>query len=34
MQVDHAEVNEGEDLHRHARCAGIAVGEHFGVGVQ
>lgn len=34
MQVDHTQVDEGEDLHRQARCAGVPVGEHFGVLIQ
>lgn len=31
MQIDHTQVDEGEYLHRHARCAGVPVAEHFGV---
>lgn len=34
MQIDHAQVDEGEYLNRHTRCAGVSVHQHFGVRVQ
>lgn len=34
MQIDHIQVDNGEDLYGHTRHAGVPVGQHFGVCVQ
>lgn len=34
MQIDHVQADDGEYLYGHARCAGVPVGQHFGVCVQ
>lgn len=34
VQIDHIQVDDGEYLHGHTRCAGVAVHQHFDVCVQ